>query len=308
MKVKSNGLDIEVLDSADGAADAAHAKRPVVLLIIGLGLQLIDWPSGFVQSLLDAGYRVVRFDNRDAGLSTHLSHFGKPNLFWLGLQYKLGLAPHGPYRLADMAADAVGVLDALQIDKAYIVGMSMGGMIAQRVALAIPQRVLSLTSMMSSSGARGLPGPETRVIKAMMTPQRGHGIDAVVDQYFEVFKLVASPVHPVSDAELREQIRTRVTRSNDPVGVMRQIVAVASDVSRAGLLSRITAPTLVMHGKADPLLPYACGEDTARRISHASLLGIDGMGHDMSPVHFHTMVQALLAHVQGAAAHSQVSP
>jgi pimeloyl-ACP methyl ester carboxylesterase len=243
---------------------------------------------------------VVRFDNRDAGLSTHLARLGKPNLIWLGLQFKLGLAPHGPYRLSEMAADAVGVLDALHIDKAHIVGMSMGGMIAQRVALSVPQRVLSLTSMMSSSGARGLPGPQTHVLKAMMTPVRGKTIDAVVEQHFALFKLLSGTSHAVSDEELRAQIRRSVSRNNDPVGVMRQMVAVASDVSRANLLNRITAPTLVMHGKDDPLLPYACGEDTARRIPGATLVGIDGMGHDLSPVHFNTMAHTLIAHMQAA--------
>ena len=300
MQVKANGLDIEVLDSAEATQDPAHRQRPVVLLIIGLGLQLIDWPESFVQSLLDAGYRVVRFDNRDAGLSTHLAHLGKPNLIWLGLQLKLGLAAHGPYRLAEMAADTVGVLDALQIDKAHIVGMSMGGMIAQRVALSVPQRVLSLTSMMSSSGARGLPGPQTHVLKAMMTPVRGKTIEAVVEQHLALFKLLSGTTHAVPDEELRAQIRRSTTRNNDPVGVMRQMVAVASDVSRANLLNRITTPTLVMHGKDDPLLPYACGEDTARRIPGATLVGIDGMGHDMSPVHFNTMAHALIAHLQAA--------
>ena len=302
MQIKANGLDIEVLDSAQDADDPAHRQRPVVLLIIGLGLQLIDWPQSFVQSLLDGGYRVVRFDNRDAGLSTHLTKLGKPHLFWLGLQYKLGFAPRGPYRVADMAADAVSVLDALQIDKAHIVGMSMGGMIAQRVALAIPQRVLSLTSMMSSSGARGLPGPEARVVKAMMTPVRGKTVDAVVEQHFHLLKLLNGCSHALPDDALREQIRRSVTRNNDPVGVMRQMVAVASDVSRADLLGRITAPTLVMHGKDDPLLPFACAQDTARRIPGAQLLGIDGMGHDMSPVHFNTMAQALLAHLHDTTA------
>ncbi len=302
MQVNANGLTIEVLDSARDSADPEHYGRPTVLLVIGLGLQLIDWPVTFVQSLLDAGYRVVRFDNRDAGLSTHLSHLGKPPLFWLGLQYKLGLAPKAPYTLTDMAVDTVGVLDALQIDRAHVVGISMGGMIAQRVALSVPHRVLSLTSIMSSSGARGLPGPQPRVLRAMMAPRRGSTVDEVVEQHFQLLKLLESVSHPASDDALRAQIRRSITRNYDPVGVARQMVAVASDGSRANLLSGIQVPTLVMHGKADPLLHYACAQDTARRIPGAHLLGIEGMGHDLSPVHFATMARALLAHLHAAQA------
>ena len=300
MKVLSNGLQIEVLDSATESADPEHVLRPVVLLIIGLGLQLVDWPQGFVSALVNAGYRVVRFDNRDAGLSTHLPALGKPNMFWTALQLKLGLVPHSPYTLGDMTRDTIGVLDALHIERAHVLGMSMGGMIAQRLALAVPERVLSLTSMMSSSGARNLPGPQGRVLRAMMTPPRGNSDDAFVEQYAKLFKLIGSTTHATPEAELREQIRRSVVRSRDPVGVMRQMVAVATDVGRAALLPRITAPTLVLHGKADPLLPYACGEDTARRIPGAKLVGIEGMGHDLPTAHFATMLVHLLAHLQSA--------
>jgi pimeloyl-ACP methyl ester carboxylesterase len=292
MRVRANGIDIEVEDSAAGNG-AAQADRPAVLLIMGLGLQLIAWPDSLVDGLLNAGYRVVRFDNRDAGLSTHLTHLGAPNMLWAGLQYKLGLTPHAPYTLSDMATDALGVMDALGLAQAHVVGMSMGGMIAQRVALAAPQRVLSLTSIMSSSGARGLPGPQPEVLKAMLK-RPARGVEATVDQFVALFRLIGSTLNPIPPEELRAQVLRSITRNLDPVGVTRQMVAVGSDTGRAALLPRIAAPTLVVHGKADPLLPFANGEDTARRIPGAKLLGIDGMGHDL-PV---PVVQHLLAAMQ----------
>ncbi|MGH8857694.1 MAG: alpha/beta fold hydrolase, partial [Polaromonas sp.] len=137
MKIRANGIDIEVEDSGAGL-DAAGPARPVVLLIMGLGMQLIAWPPAMVQALVDAGMRVVRFDNRDVGLSQHFDHLGVPKLLWAGLKYRLGWRITPPYSLQDMAADTLGVLDALQIDKAHIVGVSMGGMIAQRLALLAP--------------------------------------------------------------------------------------------------------------------------------------------------------------------------
>jgi pimeloyl-ACP methyl ester carboxylesterase len=172
MKIKANGIQIEVEDTG---ADGSQNDRPVVLLIMGLGMQLIAWPPALVQGLVDAGFRVIRHDNSDIGLSQHFDHLGVPNLVWATLQHRLGLSPKAPFTLSDMAADAVGVLDALKIERAHIVGVSMGGMIAQRVAIAAPKRVLSLTSIMSSSGARGLPRakPQSQLGKA----------SAYVDQY-----------------------------------------------------------------------------------------------------------------------------
>lgn len=299
MKIHANGIHIEVEDSATSAADSAHAQRPVVLLIIGLGLQLIDWPDSLVNGLLNAGFRVVRFDNRDAGLSTHLKHLGAPNLLWVGLQHKLGLSPRAPYTLSDMASDALGVLDALGVARAHVVGMSMGGMIAQRMALAAPQRVCSLTSIMSSSSAPGLPGPQAEVLKAMFK-RPARGIEATVDQFVSLFNLIGSPVNPTPPDVLRARVLRSVVRNLDPVGVMRQMVAVGADAERAELLPRINVPTLVVHGKADRLLPYACGEDTARRIPGAKMLGIEGMGHDLPDSHVATLLQSLLPHLHVA--------
>jgi pimeloyl-ACP methyl ester carboxylesterase len=166
MKVRANGIDIEVEDTG---ADGSQAGRPVVLLIMGLGMQLIAWPPALVQALVDAGFRVIRHDNRDIGLSQHFDHLGTPNVLWESVKLRLGLGVRAPYSLHDMAQDALGVLDALDVPRAHVVGVSMGGMIAQRVALArTGTRCLSLTSIMSTSGARGLPQPRAHVVRALL--------------------------------------------------------------------------------------------------------------------------------------------
>ena len=300
MKIRANGIDLEVEDSG-AAFDAQGRPRPVVLLIMGLGMQLIAWPPALVQALLDAGYRVVRFDNRDAGLSQHLDALGKPGVLWAGLKYRLGWRIKPPYSLLDMAQDALGVLDALGIDRAHVVGASMGGMIAQRLALLVPARVLSLASVMSSSSARGLPGPSPEVTRVLMSRPAGKGLDAAIDHSVRVFKAIASPGFPMSDAEWRDLVGTAARRSLHPVGILRQMVAVLADRSRAGELAGLkNIPTLVVHGKADPLVPFACAEDTARRIPGAHLAGIDGMGHDLPPGVVERLLALLIPHLDAA--------
>jgi pimeloyl-ACP methyl ester carboxylesterase len=300
MKVQANGLQIEIEDSASAVADPAHLKRPVVLLIMGLGMQLVAWPDAFVQALLAVGYRVVRFDNRDIGLSTAMDHLGKPKIPWTMVKLQLGLHPQPPYPLSDMAADALGVLDALGIARAHVVGLSMGGMIAQRVAIAAPERVLSLTCIMSSSGARGLPGPTSAVLRAMMRKPAGSDEESVIEYFQDFFRVIASPAFPIAAEEMRAAIRQAYRRSYRPVGTQRQMLAVVTDTGRAALLSRIACPTLVLHGRADPLVPFANAEDTARRIPGAQLKGIDGMGHDLPAQAVQLLLQALIPHVQAA--------
>jgi len=301
VKVNANGLAIEVEDGGAGL-DAQGRPRPVVLLIMGLGMQLTAWPSELVQGLVEAGYRVVRFDNRDAGLSQHFDALGTPSVLWASLKYRLGWRIKPPYSLQDMTSDALGVLDALQIERAHVVGASMGGMIAQRLALLAPQRVLSLTSLMSSSGARGLPGPRPEVARAMLKRPASNSIDAAMDYAVHVLKSVTGPGFPVSDAALRERSRTAVSRSFYPDGVVRQMVAVMADGARADALAQVAVPTLVLHGKDDPLVPFACGEDTARRIPGARLVGIDGMGHDLPSGVVALLLPALMSHLSAAAA------
>ena len=297
MKIVANGVQIEVEDSGPGPAGTT---RPAVLLVMGLGMQLVAWPPELVQGLLAAGYRVIRHDNRDVGLSQRMEALGKPNLLWAGLQHKRGFAPPPPYSLGDMAADALGVLDALGVGQAHVVGISMGGMIAQRMALAAPQRVLSLTSVMSSSSAPGLPQARPEVMAALLRRPSGRDRQAVVDHYVRLFRVIGSPGFVTPEAELRQRIAVAAERGFYPVGTLRQTLAVMADSARAALLAQITAPTLVFHGHDDPLLPYACGEDTARRIPGARLIGVAGMGHDLPGPVVDRLLAALLPHFKTA--------
>ena len=295
MKIRANNIDIEVIDSAP---DAPHL--PVVLLVMGLGMQLIAWPPGLVRALMNAGYRVIRFDNRDCGLSDKFDALGLPNLLWQGVKYKLGLRIKPPYSVHDMALDTLGVLDALQIGKAHMVGVSMGGMVAQRVALMAPQRALSLASIMSSSGARGLPAATPAVTRQLFSRPKGKGKQAAIEHSVKLFQAIGSPGFPPDEAFLRERVTIATERSFNPPGIARQMVAIAADSTRAAELSKITVPTLVLHGKADPLVPFACGQDTARRIPGARLVGIDGMGHDLPPGVVEHILTHLVPHVDAA--------
>ena len=308
MKIRANNIDIEVEDTGSGwgAGPASGGEyRPAVLLIMGLGMQLIAWPPELVQALEAAGYRVIRHDNRDVGLSQHFDALGKPGLIWQSIRYRLGLAPRAPYSLSDMAADSLGVLDALGISHAHVVGVSMGGMVAQRVALAAPDRVLSLTSIMSTSGAKGLPQARPPVMRALISRPANSSPQAVVDHTVKIFKLIGSPAYPMPDADIRARVTAAVARSLHPVGTLRQMLAVMADITRAAQLSRITAPTLVLHGKADPLVPFACGEDTARRIPGAKLVGIEGMGHDLPPGPVQQILTTLIPHLKAADARAR---
>ena len=299
MKVVSNGITLEVEDSG---ADGSQAGWPVVLLLMGLGMQLIAWPPGFVRALVSAGFRVVRLDNRDIGLSQYFDHLGTPNLMWQTMKRRLGLRVQAPYSLKDMAQDALGVLDALAIPKTHVIGVSMGGMIAQRLALLAPERVLSLTSIMSSSGARHLPGPRADVLRALVTRPANRSEAAAIDNTVRFFKLIGSPAYPLDDKTLNDAVAASMKRSFHPAGTLRQMLAVMADMTRAGELARIKLPTLVVHGRDDPLVPYACGVDTARRIAGARLVGVAGMGHDLPPGVIEHVLAPLLPHLESARA------
>ena len=295
MRVQANGIAIEV-------EDAGPPERPAVVLVMGLGMQLVAWPDAFVDGLLDAGFRVVRFDNRDIGLSHKFDHLGVPNVMWESLKHRFGMTVRPPYTVADMAADTLGVMDALRIPRAHIVGVSMGGMVAQRVALAAPQLIATLTSVMSSSGARYLPGPGASVLQALLSRPAGHDEASIVSHYLHLFSVIGSPGFPPDEHELRERIKRGTRRSYHPQGTMRQLMAVAADVRRADELPRIKVPTLVVHGRDDPLVPVACGHDTARRITGAKFRVVPGMGHDLPPGVVELLLRDLVPHLQSVEA------
>lgn len=275
MKVQAHGISLEVEDSG--------GSGPAVLLVMGLGMQLIAWPEAFVRGFADAGYRVLRHDNRDIGLSQSFDDAPTPNLLWQVLRQKLGLPIHAPYTLEDMARDALGLLDALGIAQVHVIGVSMGGMIAQRMALADPRRVRSLVSIMSSSGARGLPAARQDVGAALMRrPPRGAGADALVEHSLGLVRLIASPGYPFDEAGTRQRLKAALQRAYHPAGMVRQMLAIGADTGvRDQALPRITQPTLVLHGDGDVLVPIECGRDTARRIPGARFETIAGMGHDL---------------------------
>jgi pimeloyl-ACP methyl ester carboxylesterase len=287
MKISANGISIEV-------EQHGSPEHPAVLLIMGLGMQLVAWPPTVIEPLVQAGYRVITFDNRDIGLSQHFDTLGKPNIVWASVKRKLGLRINAPYSLLDMARDALGVLDALNIHQAHVVGASMGGMIAQHLALAAPERVKSLTSIMSSSGAPGLPEASPQVLRALLAQPASHSVGDVVAHYEKLFKVIGSPGFSVEPQLVHERIRAGVQRSYHPQGTLRQLVAIAADTQRHERIKQIQVPTLVLHGLADALVPAECGRDTARRIPGARFVGIQGMGHDLAP----GAVAQLLPHLQ----------
>jgi pimeloyl-ACP methyl ester carboxylesterase len=241
-------------------------------------------------------------DNRDIGLSQHFDHMGKPNLILAAVRYKLGLRIRPPYTLEDMARDALGVLDTLGVARAHIVGVSMGGMIAQRVAIAAPQRVISLTSIMSTSGAKSLKQAQPDVVRILIKRPASVALQDVVDHYVTLYQTIGSPGFPTPESELRERITRGVQRCYHPEGTRRQMLAILADITRAAQLSRISSPTLVLHGRADPLVPFEHGDDVASRISGARLVGIDGMGHDLPPEPVAQILDALIPHLQAVKA------
>lgn len=299
MKIIANGISIEVEDTGTGV-NASGTERPAVVLIMGLAMQLVAWPAPFVQALVDAGYRVVRFDNRDIGLSQHFDAAGTSNLLWAGLKMRLGMSVKSVYSLSDMALDTLGVMDALGIQKAHIVGVSMGGMIAQRVALAAPARVASLTSIMSTSGARSLPQAKPEVMRALLRRPASVSERDIGDFYVRLLKVIGSPAFPVPEAEVRSRAYLAFKRSYHPQGINRQMMAIVADTGRAEALKDIQVPTLVVHGKADALVPFAHGQDTARRIPHSRFLPIEGMGHDLPPGVTERLLGAMVPHFKAA--------
>ena len=272
-------------------------KGEPILLIAGLGLQLISWPEAFCKGLTDEGFRVIRFDNRDSGLSTKMEHFGKPNLHMAFFKSLFHMPLFSGYTLYDMGKDAICLLDALGISKAHIVGASMGGMIAQIIAGRYPERVLSLTAIMSTSGRPGLPGPTMAANQAMFSmPKNPRDFNSVVDHNVELFRVLGGDGYPVPDAELRRRVAASVRRNVCVSGTARQMMAVASSGDQVALLRTIKVPTLVIHGTEDPLVPLPCGRDIAHLVRGSTLKIIEGMGHDFPPALDATLSGMIAAH------------
>jgi pimeloyl-ACP methyl ester carboxylesterase len=279
MQVSANGVRIEVDIRGPDSGEP-------LLLIMGLGMQLVAWPEGFVDELVARGFRVIRFDNRDVGLSQPFDELGVPNIPLAALLHALRLPIRPPYQLADLARDAVGVLDALGIQHAHVCGASMGGMVAQHLGFAHGQRLKSLTLMMTTSGSRHLPKESLQVRRVLLSrPRPGatpeQRLENILDHFVRLYGVIGSPGYRTEAAALRERIAHGVKRSYRPQAAARQIVAIAADRHRAERLPRITAPSLVIHGQDDALIPVAAAHDLAGRIPGARLEIIPGWGHDL---------------------------
>jgi pimeloyl-ACP methyl ester carboxylesterase len=270
---RANGIDIEY------EVFGKRTDRPL-LLIMGLGAQMILWDEEFCAQLAARGHRVIRFDNRDVGRSTQFDQCGVPDVMAVMGRVMMRLPVEAPYTLRDMAADAVGLLDALDIDSAHVVGASMGGMIAQAVAIDHPSRTRTLTSIMSSTGNADLPPARPEAMAALLTPpplDRAGSIERAV----QVFRVIGSPGFPFDEAHIRSVGARAYDRGINPAGTVRQLVAILASGSRKEALGSVTVPTLVIHGADDPLVPVDAGIDTADAVPGAERMIIEGMGHDL---------------------------
>jgi pimeloyl-ACP methyl ester carboxylesterase len=294
-RAEANGISIEYDSLGDEDAET-------ILLVAGLGMQMIRWSAEFRETLAAQGFRVVRFDNRDVGLTTHFNDVPVPELNAVAAAVALGQRPDVPYTLYDMADDAAGLLDVLGIERAHIVGASMGGMIAQLVASEHPHRTASLTSIMSNTGNPSLPPatPEAMAVLLQRPPSPFEDEEGFLAHSLASARVIGSPGYPLDEAEQRAQSLAAAKRAYNPAGFGRQIAAVTATGDRRPRLNTITAPTLVVHGAADPLVPLAGGEDTAANIEGAELKVIEGMGHDLPPQLYETLATAIAANARRA--------
>lgn len=257
-----------------------NPSSPPILLIVGLGSQLVYWDEAFCRQLAEAGLYVIRFDNRDSGLSTKFDEAGIPDIMDVIGKLMSGQKAAAPYTIEDMAADAVGLLDALKIEKAHICGMSMGGMIAQSIAIHYPQRVLSLTSIYSTTGNPHLPQPKPELMGLLLTPPPKER-EPFIQFYLNLFRAFTGPRFGFDEKWVRDTMAKAYDRANYPQGTGRQLVAILTQENRKAALKGVKVPTLIIHGDADPLASVEAGKDTAEAVPGAELKIMEGMGHDL---------------------------
>jgi len=286
-RVRANGIDIEY-ESFGRDGD------PAVLLIMGFAAQLTMWQTAFCEQLAAKGFRVIRFDNRDIGLSTHLSGLPAPIPAELMAKRMSGQPVEVPYQLDDMAADAAALLKALGIRRAHIAGASMGGMIAQLVAINHPDVTKSLISIMSTTGRPDLPPAKPEAMAALMTPPASDSRADRIAAGLNVVKVLGSPAYPGTESELLESVSAAVDRAPyDAAGVMRQMAAIIAAPPRNDALKALRCPAMVLHGADDPIIPVEAGKDTAASITGAQLVIVPGMAHDFT----NALVPVYLKHV-----------
>jgi pimeloyl-ACP methyl ester carboxylesterase len=289
--VKANGLDIYY--EAHGPQDGEP-----ILLIMGLGAQMTRWSPDLIGKLSAAGHRVIAYDNRDVGLSEKLDAAGPPDMAAVVTALRSGKAPEVAYTLEEMAADAAGLLDALGVERAHIVGASMGGMIAQLVAANYPEKTLSLTSIMSSTGNPGLPPAKPEAMARLNTPapDPNKDLEGFLASAVEGAKVMSGKYPPDAEA-VRAQSLGDFKRCHYPVGFQRQYAGILASPDRRPKLRGITAPTVVIHGEDDPLVPLAGGQDTAQNIPGAELIIVPGVGHELPPPVLDVFVAGILSAV-----------
>lgn len=290
-QVAANGITLEVERYGDETA-------PPLLLIMGLGAQLTLWPMELVEALVGRGYHVIRYDNRDIGLSHKFDAAGVPEIPAIIGAMMTGQAPDVPYTLTDMAADAAALLDALGIEHAHVVGGSMGGMIAQLVAANHPEKVRTLTSIFSTTGNRDLPPAKPEAMAALLGRPLDGDLETLVQFGIQTARAIGSPGYPAPEARLRANITRDIQRSFYPQGLARQFAAIVADGDRRERLKSVSAPTLVIHGQDDPLVPVEGGHDTAASIAGAKLHTIPGMGHDLPLELVDEIAGAIAAHAR----------
>lgn len=293
LHARANGIDL----AYDCFGDPAGQP---LLLIMGLGTQMIAWDEAFCAQLAARGFRVIRFDNRDIGRSTWFDDAGIPDVGKLLMQALAGGSVDAAgvrYTLADMADDAVGLLDALDIPSAHIVGASMGGAIAQEIALRHPARVRTLVPIMATSGAPGLPPPQPAAMQILLTPTPTER-SAYLARYRNVMKVLRAGDFPEEEALDDARGERAFERGVNPAGVARQLAAIIVSGSRRERLPGVSAPTLVIHGDADPLVPIECGRDIARSVPGAAMVTVPGMGHALPRSAWPQIVDAIAGHVR----------
>ncbi|CCD99357.1 alpha/beta hydrolase [Bradyrhizobium sp. STM 3809] len=290
--VRANGIDICYEIFGDPAA-------PPLLLIMGLGGQMIIWDDEFCEQLAARGFRVIRFDNRDIGQSSKLHGGRRLTPFELLKLRFFNIPVAAPYKIIDMAKDTVGLMDALDIPSAHLVGASMGGMIAQEVAISFPHRVRSLTSIMSTTGNPRLPPPKREIAMLLMAPPPKTR-EEYITRFQKTWRALRAGSFPEDEARDVALAERCFARGLNPAGVGRQLRAILASGSRKPRLHQVTAPTLVIHGKLDPLVHHAAGTDTAESIPNAKLLMIERMGHAIPIPTWAQIIAAIADHAHGA--------
>jgi pimeloyl-ACP methyl ester carboxylesterase len=270
-RAQANGIELEYETFGD-------PSDPAMLLVMGLGIQLLGWDEAFCKALVERGFFVIRYDNRDVGLSTKIEDAPVPDM--LGLM--AGDGSSAAYRVEDMADDAAGLLDHLGIEAAHVVGVSMGGMIAQALAINHPERVLSMTSIMSTTGDPEVGQADQSALPALISPAPADR-DAFIEHQLGLFRLIGSPGFPMDEDRIRALIAASYDRMHYPIGFLRQLAGIVASPDRTQALASVRAPTLVIHGEDDPLIRISGGEATAKAVPGAKLVRIAGMGHDLPP-------------------------